>query len=79
MAANKALAQKDGLETMEDWNSSKVTLTIKRELFQEKRQQVVSKARVRQFDDDAQALQDVLNGNAHAFYIGAKARILCDR
>jgi polar amino acid transport system substrate-binding protein len=30
MAANKALAAKDGLETMEDWNSSKVTLTIKR-------------------------------------------------
>ena len=68
MAANKALAQKDGLETMEDWNSSKVTLTIKRGTAPgETAARLFPKARVRQFDDDAQALQDVLNGNAHAF------------
>ena len=68
MAANKALAAKDGLETMEDWNSSKVTLTIKRGTAPgETAARLFPKARVRQFDDDAQALQDVLNGNAHAF------------
>ncbi len=68
MAANKALAAKDGLETMDDWNSSKVTLTIKRGTAPgETAARLFPKARVRQFDDDAQALQDVLNGNAHAF------------
>ncbi|MEM6943266.1 MAG: transporter substrate-binding domain-containing protein [Pseudomonadota bacterium] len=68
MAANKALAEADGLETMEDWNSSGVTLTIKRGTAPgETAARLFPKARVRQFDDDAQALQDVLNGNAHAF------------
>jgi len=68
MAANKALAAKDELETMDDWNSSKVTLTIKRGTAPgETAARLFPKARVRQFDDDAQALQDVLNGNAHAF------------
>lgn len=68
MAANKALAEKDGLKTMEDWNSSKVVLTIKRGTAPgETAERLFPKAKVRQFDDDAQALQDVLNGNAHAF------------
>ena len=68
MAANKALADKDGLKTMEDWNSSKVTLTIKRGTSPgETVSRFFPKAKVRQFDDDAQALQDVLNGNSHAF------------
>lgn len=68
MAANKALAEKDGLKTMEDWNSSDVTLTIKRGTAPgETAARLFPKAKVRQFDDDAQALQDVLNGNAHAF------------
>ncbi|MFK7944776.1 MAG: transporter substrate-binding domain-containing protein [Paracoccaceae bacterium] len=68
MAANTALAEADGLKTMEDWNSSKVTLTIKRGTAPgETAARLFPKARVRQFDDDAQALQDVLNGNAHAF------------
>lgn len=68
MAANKALAEKDGLKTMEDWNSSGVTLTIKRGTAPgETAARLFPKAKVRQFDDDAQALQDVLNGNAHAF------------
>ena len=50
------------------WNSSKVTLTIKRGTAPgETAARLFPKARVRQFDDDAQALQDVLNGNAHAF------------
>lgn len=68
MAANKAKAEEDGLKTMEDWNSSDVTLTIKRGTAPgETAARLFPKAKVRQFDDDAQALQDVLNGNAHAF------------
>jgi polar amino acid transport system substrate-binding protein len=68
MAAHKKLAEGMGLKTMEDWNSSKVTLTIKRGTAPgETAARLFPKARVRQFDDDAQALQDVLNGNAHAF------------
>lgn len=68
MAANKKLAEEMGLETMEDWNSSEVVLTIKRGTAPgETAARLFPKAKVRQFDDDAQALQDVLNGNAHAF------------
>ncbi len=68
MAANKKLADRDGLKTMADWNNRKVTLTIKRGTAPgETARRNFPKARVRQFDDDAQALQDVLNGNAHAF------------
>ena len=72
MAANKALAQKDGLESMDDWNSSKVTLTIKRGTAPgETAAKLFPKARVRQFDDDAQAFQEVVNGNAHAMISSA--------
>jgi len=68
MAANKKLAMKDGLKTLDDWNNSKVTLTIKRATAPgETVERLFPKAKLRQFDDDAQALQDVLNGNAHAF------------
>ena len=68
MAANKKLADEMGLKTEDDWNNPKVTLTIKRGTAPgETAARVFPKARVRQFDDDAQALQDVLNGNAHAF------------
>ncbi len=68
MAANKKMAEEMGLETEDDWNSPKVTLTIKRGTAPgETAARKFPKARVRQFDDDAQALQDVLNGNAHAF------------
>ncbi|MGB7184055.1 MAG: transporter substrate-binding domain-containing protein [Burkholderiaceae bacterium] len=68
MAANKAKAEKDGLKTLEDWNSSNVILTIKRGTAPgETVARLFPKAKLRQFDDDAQALQDVLNGNAHGF------------
>lgn len=68
MAANKAKAEADGLETLEDWNNPKVILTIKRGTAPgETVARLFPKAQLRQFDDDAQALQDVLNGNAHAF------------
>lgn len=68
MAANKAKADKDGLKTIEDWNQAKVILTIKRGTAPgETAGRLFPKAKLRQFDDDAQALQDVLNGNAHGF------------
>jgi len=68
MAANKKMAEEMGLKTQEDWNNSKVILTIKRGTAPgETVERLFPKAKLRQFDDDAQALQDVLNGNAHAF------------
>ena len=68
MAANKAKADKDGLKTLKDWNQSKVILTIKRGTAPgETVARLFPQAKLRQFDDDAQALQDVLNGNAHGF------------
>ena len=68
MAANKAKAAKDGLKTLKDWNQAKVILTIKRGTAPgETVARLFPNAKLRQFDDDAQALQDVLNGNAHGF------------
>ncbi len=68
MAANKVKAEKDGLKTLKDWDNAKVTLTIKRGTAPgETVARLFPKAKLRQFDDDAQALQDVLNGNAHGF------------
>lgn len=68
MAANKAKAGKDGLKTLKDWNQPKVILTIKRGTAPgETVARLFPQAKLRQFDDDAQALQDVLNGNAHGF------------
>lgn len=68
MAANKAKAEKDGLKTLKDWDNPKVILTIKRATAPgETVARLFPKAKLRQFDDDAQALQDVLNGNAHGF------------
>ncbi len=68
MAANKKLAEEMNLKTLEDWNNPNVILTIKRATAPgETVERLFPKAKLRQFDDDAQALQDVLNGNAHAF------------
>jgi len=68
MAANRKKAEEDGLETLEDWNSPNVILTIKRGTAPgETVERLFPKAKLRQFDDDGQALQDVLNGNAHGF------------
>lgn len=65
IAANKKLAE--GLAFPADYNSSKVTFACRRgatpcTLIQKQ----FPKATLRQFDDDAQAFQEVLNGNAHA-------------
>jgi len=65
VAANKELAS--GLKWPDDYNSADVTFTCRRgatpcNMIQE----WFPKATLRQFDDDAQAAQEVLNGNAHA-------------
>lgn len=65
IAANTELAS--GLSWPDDYNSPDVTFTCRRgatpcTLIQEE----FPKATLRQFDDDAQAAQEVLNGNAHA-------------
>ena len=65
VAANKQLAE--NLSWPDGYNSSNVTFTCRRgatpcTLIQE----MFPKATLRQFDDDAQAMQEVLNGNAHA-------------
>ena len=64
MAANKKLA--DGF-TLDDFNAAGVVLTCRRgavtcDLAQER----FPNADLRRFDDDAQAFQEVINGNAHA-------------
>lgn len=65
VAANKDLA--NGFSKFSDFNSRKVkiaarrgasTVQVAREMF--------PKAKILQFDDDAQAFQEVLNGNAYA-------------
>jgi len=65
IAANVELAS--DLQWPADYNSPDVTFTCRRgatpcTLIQEE----FPKATLRQFDDDAQAAQEVLNGNAHA-------------
>ena len=65
MAANKQLA--GGFKSLTDYNDAKVTFTCRRgatpcTLIQK----MFPKANLLQFDDDAQAFQEVLNGKAHA-------------
>ena len=65
VAASKQLAAK--FKWPEDYNSANVTFTCRRgaapcKLIEER----FPKATIRQFDDDAIAFQEVINGNAHA-------------
>lgn len=65
LAASKQLASK--LKWPDDYNSTSVTFTCRRgvqgcKVIEEK----FPKATLRQFDDDAIAFQEVINGNAHA-------------
>ncbi len=65
MAANRALAGE--FRTREDFNSSAVTISCRRGATPcNAAQKLFPKAEVRRFDDDAQAFQEVVNGNAHA-------------
>lgn len=70
MAASKQLA--GDFKTLDDYNDSSVTIACRRGAtpcnIAQKR---FPKANVRRFDDDAQAFQEVVNGNAHAMISSA--------
>lgn len=69
LVANKALAS--GFK-LSDFNDSSVTLACRRGGTPCKAvKDLFPKARLNQFDDDAQAFQDVVNGNAHAMISSA--------
>ncbi|MDD9981130.1 MAG: transporter substrate-binding domain-containing protein [Gammaproteobacteria bacterium] len=64
MAANTELAP--GWSTFEDFNKASVTLVVRRGSSNvEWMKEHFPKATYRYFDDDAQAFQEVMNGNAH--------------
>jgi polar amino acid transport system substrate-binding protein len=66
-AANKQVAP--GLTAMEGLNKPSITLAARRGTNAATVvQQMLPLATLRQFDDDAQALQEVLNGNAAAWF-----------
>jgi len=70
MAASTKLAE--GFDSMDDFNSSKVTIACRRGATPCKAaQKLFPKATVRRFDDDAQAFQEVVNGNAHGMISSA--------
>lgn len=78
MASNKDLA--GGFTSLDDYNDSSVTIACRRGAtpcnFAQKR---FPKATLRQFDDDAQAFQEVVNGNAYAMISSApKPRFWAD-
>ncbi|KLV03372.1 amino acid ABC transporter substrate-binding protein [Photobacterium aquae] len=65
LAASKDKA--DGKVTIADYNKRSVTLAVRRGAFTvQTAKKYFPKAKLRQFDDEAQAFQEVLNGNAHA-------------
>lgn len=65
VAANKELAQ--GFSEFSDFNSRRVKIAARRGAFTvQVARETFPKAKILQFDDDAQAFQEVLNGNAHA-------------
>jgi len=65
LAANKKLAA--GLTKIEDFNKADVTLVARRgSSAAATAQRLFPKATLRQFDDDAQSILEVVNGRAHA-------------
>jgi polar amino acid transport system substrate-binding protein len=70
MAANKALA--GSFTSMTQFNDAKVTIACRRGATPcQLAERMFPKATLRQFDDDAQAFQEVVNGNAHAMISSA--------
>jgi polar amino acid transport system substrate-binding protein len=70
MAANKQLA--GDFTKLEDFNASNVTIACRRGATPCKAAaDLFPKATVRRFDDDAQAFQEVVNGNAHGMISSA--------
>ena len=78
MAANTKLTGK--FKNREDFNNAKVTIACRRGATScEAVQKLFPKAEIRRFDDDAQAFQEVVNGNAHAMVSSApKPRFWAD-
>ncbi|MFZ3407007.1 transporter substrate-binding domain-containing protein [Vibrio chagasii] len=65
LAANKELSE--GFSKISDFDSRRVKIAARRGAFTvQVARETFPKAKVLQFDDDAQAFQEVLNGNAHA-------------
>ncbi|MDF4257395.1 transporter substrate-binding domain-containing protein [Vibrio parahaemolyticus] len=65
VAANKELAS--GFSEFSDFDSRRVKIAARRGAFTvQVARETFPKAKILQFDDDAQAFQEVLNGNAHA-------------
>ena len=65
LAANKELAE--GFTQISDFDSRRVKIAARRGAFTvQVARETFPKAKVLQFDDDAQAFQEVLTGNAHA-------------
>lgn len=70
MAANAALTK--DLKSMDEYNDAKVTIACRRgSVSCDTAQKRFPNATLRQFDDDAQAFQEVVNGNAHAMISSA--------
>ena len=66
MVANKELAT--GFKSLEDFDKPDVVLAVRRGATPATAaKRLMPKATLRQFDEDALALQEVLNGKAHAF------------
>ena len=66
LVANKELAA--GFKSLEDFNKPDVVLAVRRGATPATvAKRLMPKATLRQFDEDALALQEVLNGKAHAF------------
>ncbi len=78
MAANKQLA--GNFKTLEDFNKPGVTIACRRGATPcTAAQKMLPLAQLRQFDDDAQAFQEVVNGNAYAMISSApKPRFWAD-
>ncbi|EDP60760.1 transporter substrate-binding domain-containing protein [Vibrio sp. AND4] len=65
VAANTKLAE--GFSEFSDFNSRRVKIAVRRGAYTvQVARETFPKAKLLQFDDDAQAFQEVLNGNAHA-------------
>ncbi len=65
IAASKELAE--GFSELSDFDSRRVKIAARRGAFTvQVARETFPKAKILQFDDDAQAFQEVLNGNAHA-------------
>lgn len=65
MVANKKLASK--MTTIADYNKRSVTIAVRSGAYPvQTARKLFPKAKLRQFDDETQAFQEVLNGNAQA-------------